>query len=97
MIGWVETHGIEVLVMYYIFAAFSGGMPTPADDSGMGYRWLFSSLSILNASLARLAATQFPSSKLGQSLQNAQPVQDVVTKKTPDAGKVSDGIAPKGR
>ena len=78
MITWVETHGIECLVMYYIFAAFSGGMPTPADNSGVGYRWIFSSLSILNASIARLVATQFPASKMGQSLTSGPPVSPVV-------------------
>lgn len=78
MLSWIETHGVESLLIYYAFAAFTGGMPTPADTSGVFYRWLFSTFSILNASLARFAATQFPSSKVGQALQGAQPVQPVV-------------------
>lgn len=68
MLGWIETHGIEVLIGYYIFAAFTGGMPTPADNAGVAYRWVFSSFNILSANLARLVATQMPGTKLGQSL-----------------------------
>jgi hypothetical protein len=54
MLMWIEHHGFEFFLIYYAFTAFSGGMPTPADTSGAGYRWLFSSLQILNGSLARL-------------------------------------------
>lgn len=79
--GWVESHGIECLVIYYLFAAFSGGMPTPGDNASVAYRWLFSSLNILNASIARFVATQAPSSKLGQALQNHGPIQPVVVAK----------------
>lgn len=78
MVTWVEGHGIEVLLMYYVFAAFSGGMPTPDNNASVWYRWVFSSLSILNASIARLVATQLPSSKVGQALTGGPPVQDVV-------------------
>lgn len=78
MLTWVEAHGFECLVGYYFFAAVSGGMPTPADSSSLLYRWAFSTLSILNGSLARLVATQLPASKIGQSLQGTQPVQPVV-------------------
>lgn len=70
MVTWVETHGIEVLVAYYLFAAISGGMPTPASNAGIAYRWVFSSINILNASFARLIATQFSESKVGSALNN---------------------------
>jgi hypothetical protein len=70
MITWIEAHGIETLLMYYAFSAITGGMPTPSDASGVGYRWLFSSFSILNASLARLVATQFSGSKMGSALNS---------------------------
>lgn len=70
MVTWIETHGIETLIIYYVFAAITGGMPTPSDVSSVGYRWLFSSFSILNASLARLVATQFSASKVGAALNN---------------------------
>lgn len=76
--GWIESHGIECLFMYYIFAAISGGMPTPSDTASLGYRWMFSSLNILNASIARFVATQAPSSKIGQALQNHGPIKPVV-------------------
>jgi len=76
--GWVEAHGIECLIGYYFFSAFSGGMPTPKDDAPVYYRWLFSSLSILNGSIARLVATQAPASKMGQALTSGPPVQPVV-------------------
>lgn len=78
MLTWVEAHGFECLVGFYVFSAVTGGMPTPSDASGLFYRWMFSTMSILNGSLARLVATQLPASKLGQSLQGAQPVQPVV-------------------
>jgi len=83
MITWVESHGIEVLVMYYVFAAFSGGMPTPDNNASVAYRWIFSSLSILNASIARLVATQLPASKMGQALTGGPPVQSVVIVEPP--------------
>jgi hypothetical protein len=76
--NWIQTHGFQALLIYWVFAAVSGGMPTPADSSGIAYRWTFSTLSILNASVARFVATQLPASKLGQSLQGTQPVQPVV-------------------
>lgn len=81
MLGWIETHGVESLLIYYAFAAFTGGMPTPGDNAGVAYRWIFSTFSILNASVARFVATQFPASKVGQSLQGAQIVQPVVVAK----------------
>jgi hypothetical protein len=70
LVTWIEAHGIETLLMYYAFAAVTGGMPTPSDASSVGYRWLFGTFSALNASLARLVATQFSSSKLGSALNN---------------------------
>lgn len=76
--NWLEHHGVEALVLYYVFNAITGGMPTPADSAGVIYRWAFSSFQILNGSIARLVATQFPASKMGQSLQGAQPIQPVV-------------------
>jgi hypothetical protein len=75
---WLNSHGVGLLIGYYFFSAFSGGMPTPPDNSSIGYRWFFSSMQILNASWARLAATQFPASKIGQSLTGNPPVQPVV-------------------
>lgn len=77
MVNWVETHGIEALLIYYAFAAVTGGMPTPDNTAGVVYRWAFSSFSILNASLARLVATQFSGSKLGQSLNSPVPPGDI--------------------
>lgn len=79
--NWVEHHGLETLVIYYVFAAVTGGMPTPADTASLAYRWLFSTFSILNGSLARLVATQLPASKVGQALQGTQPVNPVVVAK----------------
>lgn len=76
--NWVEHHGFETMLIYYAFSAVTGGMPTPADNAGVFYRWIFSTFSILNGSLARFVATQFPASKVGQSLQGNQPVQPVV-------------------
>lgn len=70
MVTWIEGHGIEVLIMYYVFAAITGGMPTPATNAGVAYRWVFSSVNILNASFARLIATQFSDSKVGSALNS---------------------------
>jgi len=81
MIAWVESHGLEVLVMYYVFAAFTGGMPTPSDNATVLYRWAFSSLSILNGSIARLVATQLPASKVGQALTSGPPIAPIVVAK----------------
>lgn len=75
MLTWVEAHGFECLLSYIVFIAVTGGMPTPSDKSGVAYRWTFTTFQLLSASFARLVATQFSGSKLGQSLQGAQPVQ----------------------
>jgi len=68
MVAWVNAHGIAVLVGYYIFCAISGGMPSPKPTAGVAYQWMFNSLGILNASLARLVATQLPNSTIGKTL-----------------------------
>lgn len=78
MLTWIEAHGLESLAIYYAFCAFSGGMPTPKDDASVMYRWCFSSFGLLNASLARLVATQLPASKMGQALTSGPPIQPVV-------------------
>lgn len=93
MVTWVETHGIEVLVIYYLFAAISGGMPTPASDAGIAYRWIFSSINILNASFARLIATQFSASKVGSALNNpiATEGNQVATVQVQKVEPLSDG------
>lgn len=80
-IGWVESHGIECLLSYFVFSCFVGGMPTPKDDSSVGYRWAFTSFTLLSAGLARFVATQFPESKMGQALTSGPPVQPVVVAK----------------
>lgn len=76
--NWIEHHGIETLLIYALYSAIVGGMPTPGDASGVMYRWTFGTLNLLSASFARIVATQFPASKVGQALQGAQPVQPVV-------------------
>lgn len=76
MVTWVESHGIEVVVIYYIFSAITGGMPTPAQDAGIMYRWVFSSVNILNANFARLIATQFSQTKVGLVLNAPQPAEN---------------------
>jgi hypothetical protein len=81
MLTWIEAHGFETLLMYYLFSAFTGGMPTPADTASVGYRWLFSSLSILNGSIARLVATQMSGTKMGQALTSGPPVSPPVIAK----------------
>jgi hypothetical protein len=87
MLAWIESHGFEVLIAYYVFTAFSGGMPTPTDGASVMYRWIFSSLNILNGSLARLIATQSPSSKMGQALTSGPPVSSVVIEEPKVTGK----------
>lgn len=83
-IGWVEAHGIEVNVAYFLFSCIVGGMPTPKDTASVGYRWIFTTLSLAGAGFARVFATQLPESKLGQALQSGPPIAPVVVAK-PDA------------
>ena len=68
MIGWIETHGVEALLIYYVFAAVIGGMPTPASDAGVAYQWVFRSFSLLGANVARLVATQMPGTGIAKAL-----------------------------
>lgn len=78
MLGWIESHGFESLVIYFLASCFIGGMPTPSDNASVMYRWVFSSFTLFSAGLARFAATQFPESKIGQAFQNHGPIKPVV-------------------
>jgi len=84
MFTWIEAHGFEVLIGYYFFSAFSGGMPTPTDNASVAYRWMFSSLNLLNANIARLIATQMSGTKMGQALTSGPPVSPPVLVDAPD-------------
>lgn len=51
---WVETHGFEVILIYYAFASFVGALPTPSDKDGKGYTFFFNFAHGLAANALRI-------------------------------------------
>ena len=53
MLHWIETHGFEMMVGYYLFATMVGALPTPADTGGF-YKFFFSFMHGLAANSLRI-------------------------------------------
>ena len=42
MINWIETHGFEVLVIYWFFSAAVSNLPSPKQlNGGVFYHWFY--------------------------------------------------------
>lgn len=41
MIDWVQTHGIESLIIFWIFSAAVSSMPNPKEEERGFYAWLY--------------------------------------------------------
>lgn len=76
MSHFLETHGIEVLVCYYLFACFVSSLdPLPPNSSYMA-RTLFNFLHLLGSNVKPLMG------KIGISLPDIAAVPNSVTVKT---------------
>jgi hypothetical protein len=55
MTNWVESHGIEVILIYFAFAALVGSMPPLPPDASYWQRWAYGFLQLSSANLTRAA------------------------------------------
>lgn len=63
IVSFVNTHGIEVLLAYFVFSALVSGMPAPKPTASTGYVWLYNSLHALSGDLREVAAKYIPGSQ----------------------------------
>lgn len=47
MIHWIETHGVEVLVFYYVLISILGTMPPLPDSASYYQKWFFAAAHAL--------------------------------------------------
>lgn len=53
MNNWIANHAPGIIAGFYLFSALVSGMPDPAPQSGMAYRWAYNTLHILAGDLSR--------------------------------------------
>lgn len=41
MLNYIENHGIELIIAYYIYISIVGAMPPLPDSAGYYRRWMF--------------------------------------------------------
>lgn len=58
--NWIQTHGADAVLIYYVFSAIVSGMPEPTGSSGPGWRWLYTSLHILAGDLSQMIGSRIP-------------------------------------
>lgn len=56
MLHWIETHGFEMLVSYFVFNCLVSPLPTPNEKSSGFYRYIYGVLhSLLNFMAGNIA------------------------------------------
>ncbi len=58
MMNFIQTHGADALLAYFVFSAFVSGMPDPTAGSGVGYRWAYASLHVLAGDLSQFIGSR---------------------------------------
>lgn len=58
--NFLQTHGLDALLAYFIFSAIVSGMPEPDATAGVGYRWAYHSLHILAGDLSQMIGSRIP-------------------------------------
>ena len=54
MFNFIQTHGADALILFYVFSAIVSGMPEPtADKSNTVYVWAYHTLHTLAGDLSR--------------------------------------------
>lgn len=56
--NFINSHGFESLIAYYVFSAFVSGMPEPTSASGTAYRWAYQSLHVLTGDLSAMIGSR---------------------------------------
>jgi len=57
MIHWVNSHGIEVIIAYMVFAAVAGSMPPLPENANYWARWAYGATHALAMNLRQAMAT----------------------------------------
>ncbi|MGH7184512.1 MAG: hypothetical protein ACREJN_21410 [Nitrospiraceae bacterium] len=57
MTTWIETHGIETLIIYYVVSSLISTMPPVADNSSYWIRWFYGFMHALAADWKQVAAS----------------------------------------
>lgn len=57
MVAWIQTHGFQVLVGYYVLSAAISSLPSPTADSTKFYQWFFKFSNAIAANISRAYST----------------------------------------
>ena len=79
MLHWVETHGIECIIAYYILISVLGTMPPLPDNASYWKQWAYTAAHAFCGNMRNLADTL--KIKTGNGNGNGQKPPDV--QKTP--------------
>lgn len=52
MLNWIQTHGADALLAFYVFSACVSGMVPPTEKSSAVYKWAYSTLHTLSGDLS---------------------------------------------
>lgn len=55
MTQWIESHGIECIIVYFVFAAIVGSMPPLPPEASYALRWLYGFAQLASANLKTAA------------------------------------------
>lgn len=55
MIHFVNTHGIEVVIIYYVISAIFSTMPALPDSAGYFQKWAYMAIHVLSGNLSKIA------------------------------------------
>lgn len=58
--NWIQTHGADAVLLYFVFSAVVSGMPEPDATAGLGYRWAYHSLHVLTGDLSQWIGSRIP-------------------------------------
>lgn len=56
--NFLQTHGVDALLAYFVFSAIVSGMPEPDATAGIAYRWAYSSLHVLAGDLSQMIGSR---------------------------------------
>jgi len=53
MFNFIQAHGADALIAFYIFSAFVSSMPDPPPNASLAYTWLYGALHALSGDLSQ--------------------------------------------
>jgi hypothetical protein len=79
MFNWIQHHGTESLLIFWVVSAFFSSIPAPDANSTQAYRQFYKFANTFAANLTRAFATLLPSGRLNTP-QNAANEAEVLAK-----------------